>query len=128
MGKEVVNLAALRQARNFQQDRAFQDASHPRHDEVVAAVNRWAHAAYDETPAIKGKDPDHSLEEWQQESVRDAKKIMAAPAYQEETHPNHLEAVRTVRKLLVSAYGEDSEIDAELTRPLTAKERMYSEE
>jgi hypothetical protein len=68
---------------------------------------------------------DEELDYHGKQVLRDAHKIMDSQEYQNDNHPGHMDAIRSVRLLLMSIYGEAEEIQGELNRPLTGRERLY---
>jgi hypothetical protein len=58
--------------------------------------------------------------------MADARRIMKNPAYADDRHPQHLEAVRAVKQILVGCYGESEAECDEACRPPSAQERVLS--
>jgi hypothetical protein len=75
-------------------------------------------------PAAWTRREDKSLTEEEQGYLDDAERLMRSPAYQDDSHPDHLQSKRDVRRLMAAVYGTKEEISAELERPISSEERF----
>jgi hypothetical protein len=118
-GEMVARPEKLAEAERLQESVAYRDYRHPQHKETVQMVNRAYRAAYGEEvkgqvgPLAKLKEaPELTREE--RGYLEDAEKCLRHPAYLDEKHPQHKEAVETARNFFVATYGTAEELEQEL--------------
>jgi hypothetical protein len=68
---------------------------------------------------------DKSLAQEEEEYLRDARRLMASPAYSDPGHRDHLQIKRDVKRLMTAAHGNPEEVAAELRRPLNGPEKIW---